>query len=382
MRFRVIEEHITSFPIKRLCSVVGVSPRGLRAFRSRPASRRQRSDLVTLAHIKEQSRFSLGSYGRPRMFEELKEIGLDVRHRRVGRLMRQNGISVIRTRRHKVTTDSDHKFNIAPNLLGRDFAADAPNQKWVGNLSYAWTREGWLYLAVILDLHSRRIIGWAVSNRIKRDLAIRALNMAIAFRASPEGCIHHTDRVWQYCSHDYQKILRQHGFKVAMSGKGNYYDNSAVETFFKTIKAELIWRRSWDTQRQAEMAIFEYINGFDNPRRRHSDLAGKAWSLSNGRSLKRALGAALKRDRSTGKIRLTFFSQHHQVQITADDRGKVLTCDKARIGPSSPAQDEWRAMEALLDEALAESFPASDPIAVSFDVPRRARDESGKSREG
>ncbi|SOH95521.1 Transposase InsO and inactivated derivatives [Monaibacterium marinum] len=276
MRFRFVEEHSASFSANRLCDVVGVSARGLRAFRSRPASHRQRSDLVTLAHIKEQSRLSLGSYGRPRMTEELKEIGLNVGHRRVGRLMRQNGISVVRTRKHKVTTDSNHKFNIAPNLLDRDFTADQPNQKWAGDISYVWTREGWLYLAVILDLHSRRVIGWAVSNRMKRDLAIRALKMAIAFRAPNKGCIHHTDRGSQYCSHDYQKILRQHDFKASMSGKGNCYDNAAVETFFKTIKAELIWRQSWKTRRQAEMAIFEYINGFYNPRRRHSALGWKS----------------------------------------------------------------------------------------------------------
>jgi transposase InsO family protein len=182
--------------------------------------------MVTLAHIKEQSRLSLGSYGRPRMTEELKEIGLNIGHRSVGRLMRQNGISVVRTRKHKVTTDSNHKFNIAPNLLDRNFAADGPNQKWAGDITYIWTREGWLYLAVILDLHSRRVIGWAVSNRMKRDLAIRALKMAIAFRAPPKGCIHHTDRGSQYCSHDYQKILRQHSFKVSMSGKGGCYDNA------------------------------------------------------------------------------------------------------------------------------------------------------------
>ncbi len=253
-----------------------VSARGLRAFRSGPASRRQRSDLVTLAHIKEKSRLSLGSYGRPRMIEELKEIGLNVGHRRVGRLMRQNGIFVVRTRNHKATTDSDHKFNIAPNLLDRDFTAGCPNQKWAGDISYVWTREGWLYLAVILDLYSRRVIGWAVSNRMKRDLTMRALNMAIALRSPPKGCVHHTDRGSQYCFHGYQKILRQHGFSVSMSGKGIFYDTAAVETFFKSIKAELIWRRSWDTRRQADMAIFEYINGFYNPRRRHSALGWKS----------------------------------------------------------------------------------------------------------
>ena len=150
------------------------------------------------------------------MTEELKEVGVDVGHRRVGRLMRENGINVERTRKFKATTDSDHTFNIAPNLLNRDFSAAGPNQKWAGDISYIWTREGWLYLSVNLDLHSRRVIGWAVSNRMKRDLAIRALKMAIAFRSPPKGCIFHSDRGSQYCSHDYQKILRQHGFRVSV----------------------------------------------------------------------------------------------------------------------------------------------------------------------
>ncbi|WP_353428793.1 IS3 family transposase [Paracoccus denitrificans] len=276
VRFRFVEEQRGAFPVDRLCRVMNVSPRGLRAFRNRPASRRQHMDMVVLAHIKEQSRLSLGSYGRPRMTEELKEVGIDVGHRRVGRLMRENGIVVERTRKFKATTDSDHTFNIAPNLLDRDFTADRPNHKWAGDISYIWTREGWLYLAVILDLHSRRVIGWAVSNRMKRDLAIRALKMAIALRSPPRGCIFHSDRGSQYCSHEYQKVLREHGLKPSMSGKGNCYDNAAVETFFKTIKAELIWRRTWETRRKAETAIFQYINGFYNPRRRHSALGGKS----------------------------------------------------------------------------------------------------------
>ncbi len=153
---------------------------------------------------------------------------------------------------------------------------DGPNQKWAGDISYIWTNEGWLYLAVIIDLYSRRVIGWAVSNRMKRDLAIRALDMAVALRQPPKGCIHHTDRGSQYCSNDYQKLLTKHGFEVSMSGKGNCYDNSMVETFFKSIKAELIWRNRWDTRRQAKGAIFQYINGFYNPRRRHSSLGGKS----------------------------------------------------------------------------------------------------------
>lgn len=170
----------------------------------------------------------------------------------------------------------DHKFNIAPNLLARTLNADAPNQKWAGDISHFWTREGWLYLAVILDLHSKRVIGCAVSNRMKRNLAIRALNMVVAIRSSPKECIHQTDRESQYCSHDYQKILRQHDFKVSMSGKDNCYVNAAIEMFFKTIKGELIWRHSWETQHKCEMAIFENINGFYNSRRRHSALDWKS----------------------------------------------------------------------------------------------------------
>tara|TARA_B110000503_G_scaffold64938_1_gene102171 strand:- start:31 stop:588 length:558 start_codon:yes stop_codon:yes gene_type:complete len=170
-------------------------------------SQRQRDDMVLLAHIREQHRLSLQSYGRPRMTEELQERGLSVGHGRVSRLMRENGIKVIRTQKYKATTDSDHTFNIAPNILDQDFTADGPNQKWAGDISYIWTSEGWLYLAVILDLYSRRVIGWApshrlqandcwatVSNRMKRDLAIRAFDMVVALRQPPEGCIHHTDR--------------------------------------------------------------------------------------------------------------------------------------------------------------------------------------------
>ena len=153
MRFAFVDEHRHQVPVERLCRIMDVTSRGYRAWRSRPISQRQRNDLVLLAHIREQHRLSLGSYGRPRMTEELKELGLNVGHRRVGRLMRENGISVVRTRKYKATTDSNHRFNIAPNLLNRDFTATLPNQKWAGDISYTWTREGWLYLAVMLDLH-------------------------------------------------------------------------------------------------------------------------------------------------------------------------------------------------------------------------------------
>jgi putative transposase len=177
--------------------------------------------------------------------------------------------------KHKVTTDSNHKFKIAPNLLNRNFEADRPNQRWVVDISYISTREGWLYLAVVLDLYSSRMTGRAVSSGMKRDLAVRALHMAIALRRPSKGCVHHSDRGSQYCSHDYRKSLRLHGFKVSMSGKGNCYDNAAMETFFKIIKAEMIWRYAWQTRQAVELAIFEYINGFYNLRRRHSALGGK-----------------------------------------------------------------------------------------------------------
>ena len=190
--------------------------------------------------------------------------------------MRENGIKVIRTRKYKATTDSEHTLNIAPNLLDQDFTTDGPNQKWAGDISYIWTSEGWIYLAVILDLYSRRVIGLAVSNRMKRNLAIRALNMAVALRQPPEGCIHHTDRGSQGGFNEYQRRLSKHGFKVSMSGKGNCYDNLIVETLFKSIKAELIWRNSWDTRCQAEGVIFQYIKGFYNTRRRHSSPGGKS----------------------------------------------------------------------------------------------------------
>lgn len=276
MKFQFIASYRGSLSRSHLCRMMGVTDRGLRAWLRRPPSIRQRRDMVILAHIREQHRLSLGSYGRPRMTEELNELGLQVGQRRVGRLMRQNGIRIVRSRKFKRTTDSDHAFNIAPNLLQQDFTASGPNQKWAGDITYVWTREGWVYLAVIIDLFSRRVIGWAISNRMKQDLAIRALNMAVALRRPPPGCIHHSDRGSQYCAHDYQKVLRNNGFRVSMSGKGNCYDNSAVESFFKSLKAELVWRRDWHTRRDVEVALFEYINGFYNPRRKHSALGWKS----------------------------------------------------------------------------------------------------------
>ncbi|GCD60091.1 transposase [Acetobacter pasteurianus NBRC 3280] len=251
-----------------------VSARGYRAWTSRPACQRQRTDLKVLTHIREHFALSNGSYGRPRMTMELREAGLDVGERRVGRLMKANGIRPVRTRGHKMTTDSHHQSDIAANLLDGNFLAEGPNRKWAGDISYIWTAEGWLYLAVVIDLFSRRVIGWAASDRMKKDLAIRALDMAVRLRNPAPGCIFHSDRGSQYGFHDFQKKLLAHGLLASMSGKGNCFDNAAVETFFKSLKAEWLWRQNWPTRRQATTAIFQYINGFYNPRRRHSYLGG------------------------------------------------------------------------------------------------------------
>ena len=191
-RFAFIDTWKKAYPIERLCRALAVTSRGFRAWRSRPMSQRQRDDLRLLVHIKEAYKLSRRTYGRPRMVEELKDMGFVVGHRRVGRLMRDNNIKAVRTRKYKATTNSKHGYAIAPNLLDRDFTAAAPNQKWSVDISYIWTTEGWLYLAVVMDLHSRRIIGWAVSNRMKRDLAVQALQMAITLRRPPKGCIHHS----------------------------------------------------------------------------------------------------------------------------------------------------------------------------------------------
>jgi putative transposase len=186
--------------------------------------------------------------------------------------MRENGLIARQKRRFKRITDSAHAWLVAPNLLDQDFAAEAPDQKWSADLSYIWTAEGWLYLAVLIDLFSRRVVGCAVSDRLKKDLALRALRMALTTCQPSPGCIHHSDRGSQYCSIDYQATLRKHGMLISISGRGNSYDNAVVETFFKTFKSELIWSVAWQTRRQAESAVARHIDGFYNPVRPHSTL--------------------------------------------------------------------------------------------------------------
>jgi putative transposase len=249
MKFQFIDVAKETFPVTRLCQVLSVSPSGYFAWRSRPASPRQREDLVLLAHIRSAFARSNDTYGSPRMTRELQdEEGLTVGRRRTARLMRKNGLKARQKRRFKRTTDSHHAFPIAPNLLEQDFSAERPNQKWAADISYLWTNEGWLYLAVILDLFARRVVGWAVSDSLHKELALEALSKALAIRRPSAGLIHHADRGSQYCSTAYQAELRKHGIQISMSGKGNCFDNAVIETFFKTLKSELVWRTVFQTR--------------------------------------------------------------------------------------------------------------------------------------
>ncbi len=272
MSFAFIEAEKASFSIHRMCKTLGVSQSGFFAWRDRPACQRQRQDMVYLAHIRTAFALSNGTYGSPRMHRDLVYDGHRIGRHRTARLMRENGLVARQKRRFKRTTDSEHAWPVAPNLLSQNFEAEQRDRKWGADISYIWTAQGWLYLAVVLDLHSRRVVGWATSDRQKRSLAVEALRRAIVNRDRAPGLVHHSDRGSQYCSVDYQAELRKRGILISMSGKGNCYDNSMVETFFKTIKSELIWPVAWQTRQQAENAIARYIDGFYNPVRRHSSL--------------------------------------------------------------------------------------------------------------
>ena len=256
--------------------MMAVSVSGYYAWKERRPSLHQCYDVVLSANIRAQFASSNQTYGAPRMHAELREEGLSVGLHRVARLMRENGLKAHQKRRFKKTTDSHHDCPIAFNILDQNFVCEGPDQKWGADISYIWTAEGWLYLAIVLDLYSRRIVGWATSDRLKKGLALKALNQAILIRQPSTGLIHHSDRGSQYCSDDYRKLLQSNGLTASMSGKGNCYDNAMVETVFKTIKTELIWRASYETRAQATLALGHYIDGFYNPRRRHSALGYKS----------------------------------------------------------------------------------------------------------
>jgi transposase InsO family protein len=268
-----IEEHRQEFDIPIMCRLLAVSRSGYYVWRQRQPSAREMADAELLLEIEKIFAASGQTYGSPRIFIELKAQGIGCGRKRVERLMRENGLKVPQKRKKRVvTTDSDHAFPVAPNLLDRNFTAEKPNEKWVTDISYIRTDTGWLYLAVVMDLFSRCIVGWAMRPDLSQTLVLSALQMAVANRQPAAGLLHHSDRGSQYCSLDYLRLQTEHKMVTSMSRKGNCYDNAAMESFFATLKNELVDRRHYRNQAEARRDIFAYIEGFYNRRRRHSTL--------------------------------------------------------------------------------------------------------------
>jgi transposase InsO family protein len=270
VKFAFIAAEKAQHPVTVLCSVLGVSSSGFYAWRKRPPSERATSDARLAVEVRLAHKRGRGSYGSPRVHRELKARGHRVGKKRVERLMRKEGIQGQQKRRFRRTTDSNHTQPVAANLLARNFEAPAPNVAWVTDVTYVWTLEGWLYLAVLLDLFSRRVVGWAVSETNDRVLALTALRRALAERRPRPGLVHHSDRGSPYASDDYQAVLREHGLVCSMSRRADCYDNAVAESFFATIRAELLDHELHATRAAAVTALSAYIEDFYNLVRRHS----------------------------------------------------------------------------------------------------------------
>jgi transposase InsO family protein len=267
--------HVDEYDVRLMAEVLDVSPSGYYAWRKRPPSERAIADERLLLNIRMAHAKSDGDYGAPRVQRELKDDGIHVGTKRVARLMRQDGLQGRAPRRRRVTTtDSAHDHPIAPNLLNRQFDVNgvALNQVWVSDITYVPTQEGWLYLAAVLDLASRRCIGWAMRDTLDAELAVSALENAITTRRPRRGLIHHSDRGSQYACAEYRAVLEAHGMRASMSRKGNCWDNAVAESFFATLELELIMKHRWATRDDARRAIFRYIEGWYNRERRHSTL--------------------------------------------------------------------------------------------------------------
>lgn len=272
MRFAFIAEEKAAFPVRLLCRTLQVSRAGFYAWQGRPPAPRARADNrlgLEIAAIHAESR---ERYGSPRVHAELADRGCRISRKRVARLMRARGLAARRRRRVRVTTHSRHPFPVAPNVLARQFERPQPDRAWVTDITYIPTGEGWLYLAVLLDLCSRLAVGWAMSERLTDDLTLDALGMALARRCPPQGLLHHSDRGSQYASGDYQRVLAQHGIVGSMSHRGNCWDNAVAESFFATIKVELVHDAAWATRAAARAELVEYLEVFYNGQRRHSAL--------------------------------------------------------------------------------------------------------------
>ena len=256
--------------------MLSIERSGYYAWLKRKPSRRQQSNEALDKKIIDIFSSHKGRYGAPRMTDELQDQGEKCSQNRVARRMKELGLQAKAKKKFKVTTDSSHHLAIAPNLLNRDFTAAAPNQKWCGDISYVWTDEGWLYLAVVIDLYSRAVIGWSIQSTLSRTLVCDALMMALWRRGFPRGVLFHSDRGSQYCSKDYQTMLKQYGMMCSMSRKGNCWDNAIVESFFHSFKTELIYTERYATREIAKQSIFQYIEVYYNRVRRHSSIGSIA----------------------------------------------------------------------------------------------------------
>jgi putative transposase len=271
MRFRFIEDRRTEYPVRIMCGALGVSPAGYYAWRSRPESRRSAANRELVDDIRLVHRNNHGRYGSPRIHIELQTQGRGASRGRIERLMRHHGIRAIMARPRRVrTTDSRHDLPIAPNLLQRNFTAAAPNRIWLADITYIETDQGWLYLAAVMDLYSRRIVGWAMQDHLRTELPLAALRMAISAQRPSTDLIHHSDRGVQYASADYRNTVQSAGFRASMSRKADCYDNAPMESFFHTLKTELVHHRRYATREDAKRDIFAYIEGYYNRTRRHS----------------------------------------------------------------------------------------------------------------
>src|SRR5215212_5456573 len=273
MRFRFIDDHQEEWPVRVMCDVLGVSASGYYAWRCRPESARTASNLNLLADVRRLNAQHRGRYGSPRMHAALRAEGRSVSRGRVERLMRRHGIRAAASRRFRpTTTDSRHGLPVAPNLLEQRFVASAPNQVWLADITYVPTGEGWLDLAAVLDLATRKVVGWAMRDHLRSELATAALLMAIQRQRPAPGLTHHSDRGGQYASGEYQKLLTGAGMRASMSRTGNCYDNAPMESFFHTLKVELVHQRRWAIRDEARRDLFAYVEGYYNRQRIHSAL--------------------------------------------------------------------------------------------------------------
>jgi putative transposase len=273
VKYAWIDGQRKAYALPAMCTTLEVSVSGYRAWKRGGSPQRKRlTDAQMLALIRAIHRELKGAYGSPRLVRELRGRGFPASKPRVERLMRENGIRARHKRRYKATTDSKHGLPVAPNLLARDFAPGAPNQAWVADITYIWTDEGWLYLAMVLDLFNREIVGWSIKPRMTTDLVIDALTMAWFRRKPAAGLVHHSDRGSQYASHAFQDRLAEYGMVRSMSRKGNCWDNAPAESFFNSLKNERVFAQRYATRAAARADLFEYIEAFYNRSRRHSTL--------------------------------------------------------------------------------------------------------------